>query len=177
MVFIVILLFLLFIWFLVRKEKQNKSINRHKLDLPPNQKDAYHQGYYAPRYPKKYHGDISGIFFRSNWELIAFQWCDLNYGVVAWASEELAIPYRMKGIWYEREYYPDLLIYFKSGETVMIEIKPNDQKINPNYENRCKWAAARAYCNDRGWAFRIWNEATIEKLRPNVKKWKSQKRR
>ena len=151
-----------FIWWIIRssRRKQNQDAK------------VYHQGRFKPRFPDKYRGDVENIYFRSNWELIAFRWCDLNYGVVAWASEELVIPYRMKGVRYEREYYPDLLIYFKSGETVMVEIKPNDQKINPNYENRCKWAAARAYCNDNEWTFRIWDETTIDKLRPNVNKWK-----
>ena len=54
---------------------------------------------------------------------------------------------------------------------LQVEIKPGDQIANPNYENRCKWAAARAYCREEGWAFRIWDEETIEKLRPKIAIW------
>ena len=116
-------------------------------------------------------GDAGNIIYRSGWEETAFHWCDMNRHVIAWASEKLPIPYFMKGIRYRRNYYPDLLIYFSNGETVMVEIKPGDQKANPNYENRCKWAAARAYCREEGWAFRIWDEETIEKLRPKIAIW------
>jgi len=141
---------------------------------PPSAIDEsknYYQGYYAPKFPEKYRGDPDDIVFRSSWEKIAFQWCDLNPRVVAWASEELDIEYFMKGVPYPRSYFPDLLIYFGRGETMMIEIKPAEQKQNPDYENRCKWAAARAYCRDRGWTFRIWDEKTIAILRPKVRYW------
>ena len=49
----------------------------------------YHQGLYAPKFPEKYRGNAANIIFRSSWEKLAFQWCDLNPRVVAWASEEL----------------------------------------------------------------------------------------
>ena len=135
---------------------------------PSEQENKYHEGLFDPLFPKKYRGDPEHIIFRSNWELIAFQWCDLNNNVVAWASEELAIPYRMRGVWYERHYFPDLLIYFQSAKTYMVEIKPHDQKTNPNYENRCKWAAARAYCRKKDWIFQIWDETTIEFLKAKL---------
>lgn len=134
--------------------------------------DKFHKGYFEPNFPEKYRGDSGNIFFRSSWERIACEWCDLNPRVIAWASEELDIQYFMKGVSYPRRYYPDLLIYFGRGQTMMIEIKPSGQKKNPNYENRCKWAAARAYCREQDWKFRIWDEETIKKLSLKVHYWR-----
>ena len=98
-----------------------------------------------PEYPDKYRGDDTKIIYRSGWEQTAFIWCDYNPNVVAWQSEEIAIPYYMKGIPYARHYYPDLVIKFKNGEVQLIEIKPNAVKKAPDYENKCKLLAARAY--------------------------------
>jgi len=171
---VVLILALIVVAFLSRAISSGKTGGRRRppKKTPAEYKQAeYKQGYFTPRYPEKYRGDAENIIYRSGWEETAFHWCDMNRHVVAWASEELAIPYFMKGVGYRREYYPDLLIYFSSGETVMVEIKPGDQKARPNYENRCKWAAARSYCRKKGWAFRIWDEETIEKLRPKIAIW------
>jgi hypothetical protein len=157
-----------------KPSKATRRSHRPRRQPSPSASDEsehYYQGYYAPKFPEKYRGDAENIIFRSSWEKIAFQWCDLNPRVVAWASEELEIEYFMKGGRYPRRYYPDLLIYFGRGETLMIEIKPSEQKQNPNYKNRCKWAAARAYCGARGWTFRIWDEKTIAILRTKVRYW------
>ena len=153
------------------EEDEEEDDDEEDDDDEDEEEQKFHQGLYKPKTPSKYRGDLEDVNFRSHWELIAFKWCDYNYGVVAWASEELAIPYYMKKVWYERNYFPDLLIYFKSGETLMVEIKPNHEKMNPSYQNKCKWAAARAHCKKKDWTFQIWDEATIEKLRPKVQEW------
>ena len=132
----------------------------------------FQQGVFQPLFPAKYRGDASCIIYRSGWEKTAFEWCDYNPHVIAWASEELAVPYLMKGGGYERDYYPDLLIYFGQNRTMMVEIKPRVENQNPSYQNKCKWAAARAFCREKGWQFKIWDETTIAELRKSVSYWR-----
>ncbi len=133
----------------------------------------YHQGLYTPHNPEKYEGDVDNIIYRSGWELTAFQWCDWNSNIIEWSSEELSIGYYMKGVPYERRYYPDLVIRFSGGDVMIVEIKPDDQIRNPNYENRCKWAATRAYCRDNGIQFKLWGYGTIKRLSAKAKYWES----
>lgn len=131
----------------------------------------YEQGYYTPCFTEKYRGDVSDIIYRLGWELIAFKWCDYNPRVLTWASEEKAITYYMKGVRYPRRYYPDLLINFGGGDVLMVEIKPKNEHEQPSYENRCKWAAARAFCRKKGWRFKIWDEKTIHIIRQKADYW------
>ncbi len=70
----------------------------------------------------------------------------------------------MKGQRKRLIYHPNLLIFFDSKEVVMVEIKPKAERDNPTLENKCKWAAARRYCKNRGWRFQIWTEDTIQKF-------------
>lgn len=50
-------------------------------------------GFFRPRYPEKYSGDVNNIQFRSSWEAAFMQFADLNPNVTKWGSEEIAIPY------------------------------------------------------------------------------------
>lgn len=142
---------------------------RKRYDLPedclPTQDKFYHQGCYEVQNLCKYQGDPDEVIYRSGWEKVAFQWCDLNPKVIWWSSEEVVVPYFLKGKGWQRSYYPDLLIYFSDKVTVMVEIKPKEERDCPSMQNICKWAAARQYCRDRGWKFQIWDENTIEKLK------------
>ncbi|MBF2759068.1 MAG: TnsA endonuclease N-terminal domain-containing protein [Ectothiorhodospiraceae bacterium AqS1] len=131
---------------------------------------TYHQGYYDVRNPHKYRGDLDVVIYRSSWEKTAFNWCDRNPKVIAWASEEVVVPYFLKGRRRQYSYFPDLMIHFADKETVMVEIKPKKERDHPSMRNICKWAAARQYCRERGWKFQIWTEDTIAKLRINSAK-------
>ena len=168
--FIILMILLLFILRLLFRRSKDVSTHIHDALVAPKKK--YRQGYYKPRYPEKYRGDTEDIIYRSGWELVVFEWCDFNPYILAWASEELIIEYYMKGVPYPRHYYPDLLIHFERGETFMVEIKPSDQRQEPNYKNRCKWAAARAYCREKGWKFRVWDEKTIDRIRAKARYWR-----
>ena len=133
---------------------------------------------FNPRNPHKYLGDIDNIVYRSTWEHRAFVFCDNNANIIAWAAEEIIIPY-MKPVFTRdgrvttklANYYPDLYVEYvdKQGVVVkeLIEIKPKKQtraskakKYATNlYENiqyavnTAKWAAADQYCKARGIRF------------------------
>ena len=59
------------------------------------------------------------------------RYCDLNPDIVAWASEEIAIPYTSPIDNRRHRYFPDFVIKTVTGRRVMIEIKPSRQVTQP----------------------------------------------
>lgn len=136
--------------------------------------------YYTPKNKDKYKGEYP-IWCRSNWEYKFCQWCDINDGVISWASEPIPIPYQHPIEIRDARYYPDYLIkcVTKSGktQTFLVEVKPlKDLKYNSTknkskktilYEqktyliNKAKIKAAQKYCKLKGWTFKIITEKEL----------------
>lgn len=136
------------------------------------------QGKYSPKFPEKYKGNVCEIYYRSSWERKFMVWCDKNENILEWQSEEKYVPYRSPIDNRIHRYYPDFLIKVKESDgsikRYMIEIKPKRQTVPPPkpqrqtkkylnevYEyakNQSKWEAAREYCADRGWEFKVITE-------------------
>jgi hypothetical protein len=137
-----------------------------------------YKGKYKPSYPQKYNGNSSNIIYRSLWERKFCVYCDLNENVLEWQSEEKCVPYRSPIDNRIHRYFPDFLIKVKepdgSIKNYMIEIKPKKQTVPPPkpkrqtkgyisevYEyakNQSKWEAAREWCADRGYEFKVITE-------------------
>jgi len=137
-----------------------------------------YKGKFRPSNPKKYKGDPTNIIYRSLWELKFMNYCDKNENILIWASEELWIPYKSPVDNRYHKYFPDFYIKYKntSGKIMesLIEIKPAKQVKGPTpqksrskkylsevYEyakNMAKWQAAKEYCDDRKWEFKILTE-------------------
>ena len=137
--------------------------------------------------PSKYKGDPSKIIYRSTWELKAFRWLDANPDVVYWQSEEVVVPYVSPKDNKIHRYFPDLVFELKKGDkrqVYMIEIKPEKQMVPPNPARRnatpsgrvstrylreaatysindAKWEAAKKYCAQKGWIFKVWGETAL----------------
>jgi hypothetical protein len=140
-----------------------------------------YKGKYKPSFPQKYKGDATNIIYRSLWERKFCVYCDLNENIIEWASEEKCIPYRSPIDGKIHRYFPDFLIKVKeSNGTIkkyMIEIKPKKQTLPPIkpqrqtkryisevYEyakNQSKWEAAREWCADRGYEFKVITEKEL----------------
>jgi hypothetical protein len=140
-----------------------------------------YKGKFKPSFPEKYVGNPTSIIYRSLWELKFLKYCDTNENILEYASEELAIPYISPVDGKTHKYFPDVYIKVKepdgSIKKYLIEIKPYKQTMAPPkpkrqtkgyiyevYEyakNQSKWEAAREYCKDRGWTFRILTENEI----------------
>ena len=137
---------------------------------------------YKPSFPKKYKGDPSNIICRSSWERRFCKWCDLNDNILEWGSEEFWIPYISPLDKRVHRYFPDFMIKYKDSKgdirRVMVEIKPAKQckqpDVNPPKKtktwlnevytwgtNQAKWEAAREYCKDRLWEFKIFTEKEL----------------
>ena len=129
---------------------------------------------------KKYIGDPTSVIFRSLWERKVMVYFDNRKEVKRWSSEEIIIPYRNPFDGKIHRYFPDFYcerIDPKTGKLVkeIIEVKPKRQCKEPvrnpkrktqawYYEvkswviNQAKWKAAKNYCADRKYEFKIMTE-------------------
>ena len=137
-----------------------------------------YKGKYQPSHPKKYRGDSSNIIYRSLWERKFMVYCDNNQNILEWGSEEIVVPYRSPIDNRYHRYFPDFYIKYKDKggkiKKSLIEIKPFKQTMEPKvqkrktkgyiYEvveyakNQAKWEAAREWCLDRGYEFKVLTE-------------------
>ena len=140
-----------------------------------------YKGKYSPSYPKKYKGDPTNIIYRSLWERKFMVDCDLNENILQCGSEEIALPYRSPIDNKVHRYFPDFYIKVKESngsiKKYIIEIKPKKQCMEPKvkkrktkgyiyevYEyakNQAKWKAAREFCKDRMWEFKVLTEEEL----------------
>lgn len=136
---------------------------------------------WVPKNKEKYKGNWDNIISRSSWELRFFKWVDDNPNIIEWSSEEIIIPYKSPVDNQFHRYYPDIWARMadKSGrtKTYLIEIKPFSQSIAPQVKKRItkqyinevcvygvnmsKWKAAKIYCADRGWEFKVITERDL----------------
>jgi hypothetical protein len=138
-----------------------------------------YSGKFRPRNPGKYKGDPNNIVWRSTWELKLCRWFDNTPSVIAWASEEVIIPYISPIDGRPHRYFPDFWFAAKdktTGKIVkhLVEVKPDyqtrppkvQQRVTPRYlnevkmwgVNEAKWNAAKDFCEDKGWKFDIITE-------------------
>lgn len=138
----------------------------------------YHQGVFQPRNPHKYVGDASNIVYRSSWEVKAMTWMDQHPSVLKWNSEELIIPYISPVDNRPHRYFVDFVMQYKTSKgeikTAAIEVKPHAQTMMPKQPkrqtqryltevktyavNQAKWAAAKMFCEKKGWEFTVFTE-------------------
>ncbi len=141
------------------------------------------KGYFKPRHPKKYIGDVNKIVYRSSWELSFMNFLDNNESIEQWGSEIIAIPYRKPTTGRIHKYYPDFWIKYKNknGDVVqeVIEVKPEKETKQPTtvgknkktqlYEaltwsiNKAKFKSARLFCDKYGMKWRVLTERHIFK--------------
>jgi hypothetical protein len=136
-----------------------------------------YKGKYKPSYPKKYKGDPTNIIYRSLWERKFMVYCDTREHILEWGSEEICLPYRSPIDNRIHRYFPDFYIKVNENGVIkkyLIEIKPKKQTVEPKvqkrktkgyiYEvveyakNQAKWKAAKEFCEDRQWQFKIITE-------------------
>jgi len=137
-----------------------------------------YKGNFIPVNKKKYVGDPYKITYRSLWERRFMVYCDTTDAILAWASEEVIIPYISPLDNRIHRYFPDFFIKVKQKDqtikNMLIEIKPKAQCSPPktpkrktkNYlnevktwgVNQAKWKAAREWCADRKFEFKLITE-------------------
>jgi hypothetical protein len=110
------------------------------------------------------------------------QYCDLTESVNEWRSEEFFIPYVSPLDNKVHRYFPDFFVKYKDknniNRTLVVEIKPQkdlkEPDANPKRKtkswaysvktwviNQAKWKAAKEWCADRKYEFRILTEKDL----------------
>lgn len=139
------------------------------------------KGFFRPHNPLKYKGNPMNIIYRSSWEAKLMIYLDQHPDVIKWSSEEFSIPYRSPIDGKIHRYFPDFYVKMKNKdgivETLVIEVKPLKQTIPPKVQtkhtkkyitevktwgvNSAKWKAAKEFCEDRKWIFKIMTEKEL----------------
>ena len=133
------------------------------------------QGIFVPRNKEKFLG--SKAIYRSSLELRFMKFCDSNENIIKWGSENVIVPYLNPLDGKMHRYFVDNFVVIKEGNEVkkyLVEIKPSKQLLPPTtkyrkksnliYEqtmyvtNQAKWAAARKFCEKKGYSFIILTE-------------------
>lgn len=160
-----------------RKASRTRKVRKSPLTRSLNTKSIFKQGYYIPKNPQKYKGDLNNIIYRSSWELRFNEFLDNNENILEWMSEEIWIPYLKPTDNKIHKYYPDYFVKFVDSSNrqhiEIIEVKPASQIKRPRksknpktalYEdltyavNLSKWKSATEWCNKRGIKFRLLTE-------------------
>ena len=141
-----------------------------------------YRGKYYPSFPRKYKGDPTNIIYRSLWERKFMVYCDKNAKILEWGSEEIALPYISPHDSRVHRYFPDFYIKVQENtgkiKRYLIEVKPLKQTTKPKKpkrqtkgyireafeyaRNQAKWKAAREYCADRMWEFKVITEKPLD---------------
>jgi len=107
----------------------------------------------------------------------------MNPNIVEWGSEAIVIPYTSPIDNRTHNYIVDATIKLKTPEGIkkyLVEVKPAKQTIKPEaapgkqkktllYEqltyitNQAKWAAAKKWCDQRGYSFVVLTEKELQK--------------
>ena len=139
-----------------------------------------YKGKYKPSNTRKYKGDPTKVIYRSLWERKFMVYCDTNENVLEWGSEERCLPCSSPVDNRVHRYFPDFYIKVKESNSIkkyLIEVKPKKQTSPPKkprrqtkgyireaYEyakNQAKWKAAREFCADRMWEFKVITEIEL----------------
>jgi hypothetical protein len=147
--------------------------------IPPTTKG--YKGFFVPKNPQKYKGDIEKIIWRSTWEKHVMDTLDSNPNVLEWSSEQIVIKYLNPVDNQVHRYLPDMWCRLRRADgsikCVLIEVKPYKQTKPPKQPkrrtkkflieaatyavNQAKWTSATKYCEQRGWQFIILTEQEI----------------
>ena len=109
--------------------------------------------------------------------------CDENDSVIEWSSEEIIVPYTSPIDGRRHRYFVDFWVRLRKPdgtiEEALVEVKPKKQTVPPSQPkskriarsklteirnwivNSAKWSAARDFCEDRGWSFKVLTEEDI----------------
>jgi len=159
------------------------SSNNYIKNVKPSEK--YNYGYFIPKNPQKYIGDVENILYRSSWEFYVLRIFDQNERVLEYCAEPFAIKYQNPFNQKWRNYYIDAYAKILNVNNVIIEwifeIKPNKYtkppkkpknptvQANRNYNyharqyiiNCKKFEAAKQYAASRGMKFGIITETFL----------------
>lgn len=142
-----------------------------------------HRGYFKPRNPDKYVGDLNKIEYKSGLELTAFRLFDKHSSIIKWSVESVQIPYRFRGKYHH--YIVDIWAIMKlrdgSIEERLVEIKHSKEVKKPTYKKRktktylenverwernmTKWDYAKQYAKGKNMKFMVLTEQKLNTMK------------
>ena len=141
-----------------------------------------YKGKFSPKNIKKYKGNPTNVFYRSNWERRFMKYCDDNPKIIEWSSEEIIIPYISSWDNKRHRYFPDFYIKAEQSngsiKKFIIEVKPKKYLKGPDlkpkrktrrwygelkewHKNTAKWKFAEEYCKNNDMEFKILTEDNL----------------
>jgi len=137
----------------------------------PSPKSRFDEGWYPLSDKNKYVG-LQPPIHRSSLERRFMTWCESSPEIKGWDAEPFAIGYAKplkaskKGVVEQKvfkqgNYYIDFVIYWKSGETWLVEVKPYSQTTKGSRDfpiNKMKWNSAKVFSKKSGFKFIIITE-------------------
>ena len=98
------------------------------------------------------------LYYRSSYELKAYQILESDKSVGFYKPEPFKIPYiDEEGV--VRRYIPDILITYNNSTQRLIEIKP--KKLLGDIRNQLKIESAKEYCKSNNLFFEVWTEQEL----------------
>jgi len=146
-----------------------------------------YKGFYKPKNPEKYVGDISQIVYRSSWERAYFRYIDQHPSIIQWNAEEVVIPYVSPLDNKVHRYFVDVWIRFKAADgsikMKLVEIKPAKEtrmpanrkskrfplELETYVKNQAKWEAAKKFAEERGAEFIVLTENELCHISSSIK--------
>lgn len=152
-----------------------KVLNKQKFIIPVNESVKVMKSY------KVVDEDIL-VNYRSGLELKCIRYCDMNIHIKKFSLEPFAVKYLSPKDGKIHRYFIDFFIEFSNGQKFLVEVKSsgetrepkkpgkktekallNYQKALQTYEiNKSKWAAAQAFCKEKGLTFIILTENELK---------------
>jgi hypothetical protein len=136
------------------KERQSRNLSQRILNGTFNPfAKKFKTGYF---YSEKNQKDL---YYRSSYELKAYQMLEQMSLVNIYETEPFRIPYKdMKGV--TRNYIPDILIIYEDGMRELVEVKP--ENLLKDETIQIKTESAKQYCKANNMSFNIWTEKFLE---------------
>lgn len=116
----------------------------------------------------------SGTFieYKSSLEHKFIKYCEINSHILKFSLEPFPIYYISPKDRQEHRYYVDFIVYFDTGDVILVEIKPSSQTVAPKGRdpeewityavNLAKWEAARKFARKHGFKFTICTEKELK---------------
>lgn len=144
----------------------------------------YYQGSFVPKHPekclnfnRKLWDRVQPITYRSSWEQIMCNFCDIEVNVLSWGSEVVEIPYYSEIDGKTHRYILDFLIIVRKIDGTLgkwaIEVKPNSQTAYLDKMGNVIYPPAPKRKTQKSLA--KWQEK-CQIIRRNAEKWDAAKR-
>jgi len=116
-----------------------QEFNGNIKDFSKPRKGKIKQGYFYPKNPDKYMGDLTKIIYRSSWERSFLNFCDLSSDVLKYEIEPFSIKYLNPLTKRIHKYFIDFYVEFQSPDGIekwLVEIKPIKHTQKPKRPKR-----------------------------------------